>query len=342
MSTYHLIDKRICEWLMENADIPIRYRLAREILQDDKMAKGLESALLNHPAVQLWLKNLKPHDPPQHKSMEHGCFDFCLEQALPKVVRLGLHGGFPQVVDAVNYYIDGLRKNATCRPIRKSYTAILVANLLCMADIKDNTVSGVMLKNLDELYSFARCMSYDIYITGEERTKLKRVPKHWAESEFFLNPEPLNEYGYYFPLIHDLKGLYKLYGAHSSETDKKINTVIEYISNDDFHSNICLGYGILTAGKGLYHSMGADPRYPGWFDVAHYIENSDLSRDMLKDIIAGSNRSEYYEYGIIYARPNMHNLLVFAEYLASYPPAWKTKWLNNLLEYFEKLFTFQP
>ncbi|MDD4774707.1 MAG: hypothetical protein PHZ09_14080, partial [Eubacteriales bacterium] len=100
-----MFDIKICEWLMDNADAPIRYRVARELLRDENAAKKTEGELLENRAVQLWLHNLKPETPPQHWSMEHGSFDFCLENALPKIVLLGLHGGLPQVKDALRYYI---------------------------------------------------------------------------------------------------------------------------------------------------------------------------------------------------------------------------------------------
>jgi hypothetical protein len=37
--------------------------------------------------------------------MEHGSFDFCLENALPKAVQPGLHGGLPQMKDALEFYL---------------------------------------------------------------------------------------------------------------------------------------------------------------------------------------------------------------------------------------------
>jgi len=36
-----MIDKNICGWLLEKADAPIRYRVARELLKDNKLAKTI-------------------------------------------------------------------------------------------------------------------------------------------------------------------------------------------------------------------------------------------------------------------------------------------------------------
>ena len=82
-----MIDKKICDWLMDNADVPIRYRVARELLKDGKTAKKIKSELFEHKEVQKWLKLLKPEMPVKNSLgyMEHGSFDFCLENALPKL-----------------------------------------------------------------------------------------------------------------------------------------------------------------------------------------------------------------------------------------------------------------
>ena len=71
-------------WLMDNADAPIRYRTARELLHDSVAAHLLEGELLAHPVVLLWLAHLKPQTPPQHRWKEHGSFDDCLENAIFK------------------------------------------------------------------------------------------------------------------------------------------------------------------------------------------------------------------------------------------------------------------
>ena len=102
----HMNDTKTCEWLMRSADAPIRYRVAREFLQDEGAAKEIETELFENPVVKMWLKNLKPEAPPQHWSMEHGSFDYCLENALLKAVQLGLHAGMLPIIDAVQYYID--------------------------------------------------------------------------------------------------------------------------------------------------------------------------------------------------------------------------------------------
>lgn len=68
--------------------------------------------------------------------------------------------------------------------------------------------------------------------------------------------------------------------------------------------------GNFESGNAKYHGMGWDPKYPGWFDAADYIENV-----------------------------NAPKLLFFAEYISQSPSLRKTKWFNNLLSCLEKYKT---
>ena len=293
------------DFLLESADEPIRYRVLREFVKDERAAKEIEVEFLENAVVALWLKNLKPETPPQHHSMEHGSFDFCLENALLKAVQLGLHGRLPQMVNAVQYYIDKI-ETATTDGANRSNTLGIIENLLTLADVNHAVLRKNMLASLDELYNFVCMGNYDIYISDAEREKLKAVPAIWKNRNF-INRSLVEKYGYCYPLIYDIVGLHKLNGTISAETDKKINAVIEYISTDEFHNKISDGYGILIAGDKKYYSMGWDPKYPGWFDVVHYMENV-----------------------------NAPKLLFFAQYISRYPLARKTKWFSDLLEYLEK------
>jgi len=308
-----MTDTKVCDWLIDNADAPIRYRTARELLKDDDAAKKVESELLENATVQKWLANLKPHNPPQHRGMEHGCFDFCLENAMPKCVQLGLHGGMPQIQDAVKFYIDKLEKAPLEKPFRK-WDLFFTANFLCFANVTDEFILQIMLGNLDELYNFAQRKIYDIYISPEEKAKLTGIPKNWKDSNF-IKPELYKKFGYCYPLIYDIVGMHTLYNLKNPEIDEKVNGVINYISTDEFHKKISDGYGILISGKyesgnPQYHGMGWDPKYPGWFDAAEYMENVSAPK-----------------------------LLFFAQIIVKYPPALKTKWFADLLNYLDKYKT---
>ena len=120
-----MVDAAICSWLMDNADTPIWYRTARELLHDNQTTHSLQGTLPEHPAVGLWLQNLKPQTPPQHRWMEHGSFDFCLENAMLKLIQLGLLGSMPQIRNAVSDYRTKMKSAAELPVKRKGFiTAI--------------------------------------------------------------------------------------------------------------------------------------------------------------------------------------------------------------------------
>lgn len=115
-----MMDTRLCEWLMDNADASVRYRVAREFLKDNKAARKTEAELPENPAVKIWLKNLKYDAASKRRWIVHGSFDYCFENAMLKIAQLGLHAKLPQVKDALSYYINFFKSN----PVVKSYRAL--------------------------------------------------------------------------------------------------------------------------------------------------------------------------------------------------------------------------
>ena len=118
-----------------------------------------------------------------------------------------------------------------------------------------------MLGSLEELYTFVSRSDYDIYTSDEERIKLKAVPTIW-KSKKFIKRKLVEEHGFCYPFIYDIVGLHKLYHMVSTETDKKIDAIIEYISTDEFHHTISEGYGILISGDKKHHAQGVGPEIP--------------------------------------------------------------------------------
>lgn len=294
-----MIDLKACDWLMANADAPIRYRITRELLGDINTAKKIEIELLENSVVKLWLKNLNPQNSPKHYLMLHGSFDFCLENALLKTVQLGLHTEIPQFSDAINYYTANYSND------------IFSTNLLTLSNPNVKAVNDCILIHLDRLYNFTKKGDYDFYLTDEEKAKLKNIPKNFKNKKV-IKKELFESQGFIFhyPTIYDIVGLHKLYDLKNSEIDEKINTVIDYISTDEFHNKIFDNYGILQVDDKRYLSMGWDPKYPGWFDLPGYMETGDVPK-----------------------------LLFFAQYISKYPVAVKTKWYADLLNYIEKYRT---
>ena len=189
-----MIDTKICEWLMENADAPIRYRIARELIRDKQAAQGIEQELLENKQVQKWLSNLRNENPPTRHTYEHGCFDVCLENALPKLVQLGLHGGLQSLMDAASNYLS--------REMNLDYRWLSV-NIYSLADISNDKITKTMLENLNLMYRFVQQRTYDLYISDKERDKLSGVPPVWKNKKF-IKPELSRGNYFSYPFIYDI------------------------------------------------------------------------------------------------------------------------------------------
>ena len=248
--------------------------------------------------------------------MEHGSWDYCIENALPKLVHLGLHGGLSQIVDAVQYYIDKYRAVSPSGLFRQNdglqtqtantgFNTLLVANFFSLAEITDTFALNTMLGGLDVMYDFVMKKDYNIYYSREDRDKLKAVPNVWKNKKF-IKRSLIEEYGFCYPLIYDVAGLHRLYRMMNPEIDKKVDAIIRYISTDEYHDSIDDNYGIIISGDRKYHAMGWDAKYPGWYDVKWYMENA-----------------------------NAPKLLFFALCISNYKITHNTKWFSSLLEYLD-------
>lgn len=315
-----MFDKEKCAWLLENADAPIRYRVLRELLGDATAARRIEPELLSNPIVQKWLMNLQPAPPRSRFVDEHGSFDTCLENSLLKAVQLGLHAGVTPVADSMAYYLSKASQ-LPGKPVRKrTITSIhfLGCNLLACAGFLNGAVLDYMRESLNELYIFVRNGNYDIYCDDEERALLKGIPAVYKDRKI-IKSSIVDVHGYCYPLIYDIVGLSSLYALGDQGVNQKIDTVIRYISTDEFHNTVADGYGVLPPYQGKYHTMGWDPKYPGWFDIVKFIECYNNQKILNSDRGSG--------------------LLFFAQYISKYPPARKTQWFIDLLSYLEKYRT---
>ncbi|MBE0600206.1 MAG: hypothetical protein IH607_00345, partial [Firmicutes bacterium] len=262
---------------------------------------------LSHPLAALWLQHLSPHEPAQHRWMEHGSFDFCLENAALKLVQLGLHGGLPQVRDAVGYYLAKMEHAAQQMPVRQDFvSAILTANVLSLLQVESDAVSRFMLQSLEEMADFAVRGDLDIYLSAEERRSLTGIPACWTTQKSFIKPELIRECGYAFPLLYDIVGMHSLYRLGNREVDRQIDTVVRWIAADAFHLAIDDGYGILVTGKRSYLAMGWDPKCPGWCSVTDYIQNKPVPQ-----------------------------LLLYALHASRYPAMRQTGWYGDFLKTLE-------
>ena len=310
-------DQKACEWLLQTADPPIRYRVLRELYGDKPGAAQIETDLMANPVVTYWLAQLQPELPMAARFPEHGSFDHLLENALLKCVQLGLHAGLPAVAEAIGYYRDKLEA-APAGPARHkfegrdgfydSFIYVITCDLLAVIAPDDPAVLRRLAESLEALHDFTSQGSYDIYADAEERAAMKSVPTVWKDRKF-LKTSLFETSGVAWPMIYDIVGMSRLYSLKDPGLSGQLDAVIDYISTDAFHETVADSYGIMQSSAKRYHSVGWDPKYPGWFDLAGYLEGG--------------------------AKANMARLLYFALYISKYPPARQTRWFAELLEYLE-------
>jgi len=297
-----MINEKICGWLINNADAPIRYRTAKELLRDNSFANAVLPELFENKTVQKWLENLAHEKlPPGTGAVwcyEHGCFDACLENALPKLVQMGLRGEMRPLDDAAAFYKS--------RAAGRNDMGLSVS-MFSYAGFTDAFFMEKITERIFDLHRFVKKSIYDFYITEKERENLRKVPKNWKNADF-IKPELRGEH---YPFIYDLMGMAGVYGMLGPETDKKIEEILAYISTDEFHVNVRDGYGILIDENNTYHSQGWDPKYPGWFSVADYIEGG----------------------------ASVPKLLIYAEIVSKFKIALNTRWFTELLAYLERYAT---
>lgn len=303
-----MTEMQLIDWLLENAGEVIKYRISREFTDKNVSYdfERMQTELLKNTDVQLWLKNLKPQIPLK-MNLIHGSFDWQFENSMLKVIRLGLHAGIPQVDEIVKCYINYLEiESVKTENKRELFNSIIVAGMLLAAGYTDGIVNDFMNNSLDSLSEFTDNKNYHIYVEGREN--YKRIPKIWINSPI-IAPQLLKEYGLCYPMVYDLIGLSGMYSIADGSTNEKVDSVIKYILCDDFHNNIKDGYGIVVVGDGRYHSMGWDPKLPGYFDVSDY------------------------------AKISPHKLLFFADILSKYPVAVKSRWYSDVITHLEQFKT---
>ncbi len=303
-----MTERQLIDWLLENASEVIKYRVAREFLDENVYFdfERMQIELLKNPDVQVWLKNLKPEIPFKW-NLIHGSFDWQFENSMLKVIRLGLHAGIPEVDEIAKYYINYLEtESVKTENKRELFNSIIVATMLLAVGYTDDIVRDFMKNSLDSLSKFTDNKNYHIYV--ENRDDYKGIPKNWKHSPI-IKPQLLKEHGFCYPMVYDLIGLSSMYSLADGSTNEKVNSVIKYILCDDFHNKIKDGYGILAVGEGRYHSMGWDPKLPGYFDVSDY------------------------------AKTSPHQLLFYADILSKYPIAVKSRWYSNVITHLEQFKT---
>ena len=256
------MDKSLEEWLLRQGGPVVRWRVATELLEcapEPEMRASLEAALAGHPEVARWLQNLSPSQGIRFGTL-HGSFDTCFENALGKLVTLGLRAGMEPLDTGTKPFRDWLAAQAPGRAehVFDVFQQALVASLLAMAGYTDDPAVRAMVSDrLDTTFEFARQHRYDIY---DDPARHRSVPAIWL-SRPLIHPDLYPSGRFCLPWIYDLFGFAAVRPEMSPADREKAATVVRYVL-DPAYQALAEGYGIIASGGRRYHAMGWDARLP--------------------------------------------------------------------------------
>jgi hypothetical protein len=234
------------QWLLDNADIPIKYNLLK--------SKQWHEELLKNEEVDYWLSLLKGHS----LKYIHGSFDCCFENIIGKLWILGLSKEISEFNLDIKFVLDFLDKQVNKQYAEeltfdklytyRDYETILACYLPFMGYHNEKSVKYITGKRINILYEFTKQKRYDIYVDG---SKFKGVKKEWQP--YVINPNLYSDGNIALPSIHDLILFSGMYKHLDKENRQKIETVVQWIFNER-HDEIIGNYGYFYFPDELYNA----------------------------------------------------------------------------------------
>ena len=232
------------------------------------------------PEVARWLENLGPQQGIRLGTV-HGSFDTCFENAVGKLVTLGLGAGIEMLDSRVRPHRVWLASQVF-RPtghVFDVFERALVASLLATAGYGgDAAVREQVRSRLDTVSGFVQDGRYDIY---DEPSRHKGVPEIWRNRPV-IHPDlyPFGEFA--LPWIYDMYAFAALMPTLSPEDRQKVRGIVDYVL-DPRYQGLSEGYGIIASGGRRYHAMGWDVRLPlpgapatSAFQMGYWLQRLDL------------------------------------------------------------------
>ncbi|MDR1533204.1 MAG: hypothetical protein LBS62_13665 [Clostridiales bacterium] len=236
------------KWLLENADVPIRYNLVHE--------QSLVEGLLSNEEVSAWLQRLAGRVAARDLSNIHGSHDYRYENIMKKCFILGLNAAIPQFDSSARFFIDFLSRHITetygevltfgKMYAYRDYETILACCLPFFGYCDEPAVRYVVDKRLQILYNFTKQKRYDVC---RPCLDYAGVPPEWRAH--IIDPDLYSDGNIALPSIHDyilLAGAYRCLGR---EDKAKAETVAEWL----------FGQGYEGVYPRFYYYAPHDPSY---------------------------------------------------------------------------------
>ncbi len=294
------------QWLIENADIPIRYILTRE-------SKLVES-LLSNIEVSKWLSKLSERSNYNDIGAIHGSHDYRMENILGKCWILGLSSSIDIFADNMSFILKYLNEHIQSEPPEelsfgkiyhyRDHEKVLSCFLPLLGFINDHAVKYITNQRIKILYNFTKQKNYNIYIDG---SKLGGVKKEWQP--YIINPDLYSDGNIALPDIHDLLIFAGMYKYLPSGQQQMIETIVEWFLTDEYKT-IFRRYGYFYVYEGSYST---------------------------KAVIFKTNLIDFEN--MIFDKGDLASLLFNVFIFSHFESAKKSQWLSSAICYLEQYKT---
>ena len=237
------------QWLLDNADAPIKYILTRE--------NGYADKLFENQEIQYWFSRLKQRSDERNLGDIHGSHDYRMENILGKCWILGMSKDIFKFDNCIRFILDFLDKHIH-QPNHGSlsfgklysyrdYETVLSCFLPLLGYNDIPSIKYIAEKRINILYDFTKYKRYNIYVDG---SKYKGVKKEWQP--YLINPELYSDGNIALPTMHDFILFAGIYKGMNTELKDKIETIVEWIF-DERYMSISRRYGYFYATGGSYN-----------------------------------------------------------------------------------------
>ncbi|RIH66667.1 hypothetical protein D1164_03455 [Mariniphaga sediminis] len=255
-------------FLMNNSEQTIKHLLLKHsnVAGNDAYGESYD-ALLKLPAVLYWKQNIPSE---VNNTTILGSSDSCFENSFGKLVSFGL--SFEDILSHgdLKKYVAFL-KTKESNNIYDSLCRFVVAGYLFAANFSDDIVYETVISRINTLYNFITTSSakYNIYASAASF----KIPSQYKTKKL-VNPVLYEKNELVLPLVYDIFVFYYVYDKLPEDTKKKIDCILEYVSDNRYQS-FDYGYGLIKSPQNKYHFMGWSVHLP--------LYNEALSIDYFKN-----------------------------------------------------------
>lgn len=294
------------DWLLENADIPIRYYLTHD--------ESLTDKLLGHVEVSAWLSRLSERSESENIGDIHGSHDYRMENILGKCWILGLSKNNPPFAEKMEFILRYLNQHTQLTTSDepsfgriyhyRDHEKVLACFLPLLGYHDHPAVLHIVRKRIDVLYEFTKQKRYDIYVDG---SKLKGAKREWQP--YIINPDLYSDGHITLPDMHDYLLLAGMLPNLSDAEKAKAEMIAAWLFEEGY-SHIIRRYGYFYIPGGSYNTKAV-------IFKLHLLDFTDMSFD----------------------KGDLVSLLFNMFVLSHFKAARESSWFSLVLQYLEQYKT---